>query len=308
MEHWGEDMDYCFSRLEERILSAVDCTDLNTLFGTLQGIDSPTLVTGAGGSGVVSVYFSKVISSKNGTICTETMPRDMLYMPLDGYRNVVSCSYSGKNIGVSASFRNNLKKYLFSVNALNGIIPLQYAAPDEEQSFVSVAGTLIPMALLFLYYTDGDTDLLKEIIHTECGWNRLPSSETVEIMYGYEQLTAARLLESAFAEGALAAPVMHEKYNYCHGRCKLNDAQNNDLICFAADSELDDLLRKELPAFYRSVTVIEGKYSDQIVNEFYLAYQSMLLCRAVAESKGKDLSKKIVPEISEKLYLFSGKM
>ena len=308
MEYWGETMEHCFSKLEERIFDAVNGTDLCVLFEELKKINAPTLVTGVGGSGVVSAYFSKVIRAKNRVICTEAMPRDLLYMPLDGYENVVSCSYSGKNIGVSASFRNGMKKYLFSGNKMEGITTLQYLVPDEEQSFVSVAGTLIPMALLFLYYTDGDIGLLREIIHTDSDRQYLPTSDVVEILYGYEQSTAAKLLESSLTEGGLAAPVLHEKYNYCHGRCKLNDAQNNDLIYFPSDNELDDLLRSELPDFYGSVTVMESRYTDQVINDFYLSYQAMLLCRAVAEVKEKDISKKIVPEISEKLYLYDGTM
>ena len=308
MEYWGETMSYCFSRLEDRIFGAIDSTDLISFFDALRGISTPTLVTGAGGSSVAALYLSKVISAKNNTICTEVMARDMLYMPLDGYENVVSCSYSGKNIGVKATFRNDLKKYLLSANTKEGTIPLQYKVNDEELSFISFAGTLIPMSLLFLYYTDGDIDLLKEIMHTEFTWDQLPDSKVIEILYGYEQATAARFLESTLTEGALAAPVLHEKYNYCHGRCKLNDDQKNDLLYFAADNELDNLFKKELPDFYSSVTVLEGKYQDQVVNDFYHTYQAMMLCKAVAESKGKDLSKKIVPEISEKLYLYRGEM
>ena len=308
MDNWGEKMEYCFSRLEERILSAVDKTDTDILFDGFRQISLPTLVTGVGGSSVVSAYFSKVIRTKNNVICNEVMPRDMLYMPLDGYRNVVACSYSGKNIGVKASFANGLKKYLYSVNTIEGTEPLQYTVSEEEESFVSVSGTLIPMSLLLLYYADDDTDLLKEIIRTSVNWSGLPSSKVIEVLYGYEQSTAARMLESTMTEGALAAPVLHEKYNYCHGRCQLNDEQKNDLIYFPGDNGMDEIYEIELPTFYRSVTRMEGRYSDPVVNDFYLTYQSLLLCKAIAEDKGKDLSRKNVPDISDKLYLYIGDM
>lgn len=308
MEYWGETMEYCFSRLEKRIYDAIEHTDIEKLFNNLKEINGPTIATGVGGSGIVSNYFCKVISAKNRIICTDITPRDLLYKPLSGYRNVVACSYSGKNIGVKASFSNDLKKYLFSINSVEGAVPLQYKVGDEEESFVSVAGTLIPMSLLFLYYTDYNLDLLKEILSSDFNWDHLPSSRVVEVLYGYEQCTAAKLLESTMTEGSLAAPVLHDKYDYCHGRCKLNDYQSNDLIYFSADNELDTLFAKELPLFYDSVTVLSSRYSDNVINDFYLSYASLLLCRKMAESEGKDLSKKIVPEISEKLYLFSGQL
>ena len=308
MDYWGETMDYCFSRLEERINDAIERTDIQELFNNLKGIDAPTIATGVGGSGIVSSYFCKVLSAKNSIICTDVTPRDLLYKPLNGYKNVIACSYSGKNIGVKASFSNDLKKYLFSINAIDGAVPLQYRVGDEEESFISVAGTLIPMSLLFLYYTDCDLGLLKEILHSGFNWECLPASRVVEVLYGYEQCTAAKLLESTMTEGGLAAPVLHDKYDYCHGRCKLNDSQNNDLIYFSAVNELDDLFDKELPLFYDSVTVMNCRYEDIVINDFYLSYASLLLCKKMAEAKGKDLSKKIVPDISEKLYLFSGQL
>ena len=308
MDYWGETMDYCFSRLEERINDAIERTDIQELFNNLKGIDTPTIATGVGGSGIVSSYFCKVLSAKNSIICTDVTPRDLLYKPLNGYKNVIACSYSGKNIGVKASFSNDLKKYLFSINTIDGTVPLQYRVGDEEESFVSVAGTLIPMSLLFLYYTDGDINLLKDILHSDFSWDCIPSSKVVEVLYGYEQCTAAKLLESTMTEGGLAAPVLHDKYDYCHGRCKLNDSQNNDLIYFRSKNELDDLFMKELPIFYDSVTVLNSRYTDIVINDFYLSYATLLLCKKMAEAEGKDLSKKIVPDISEKLYLFNGQL
>ncbi|MBQ4007288.1 MAG: hypothetical protein II603_02005, partial [Muribaculaceae bacterium] len=40
------------------------------------------------------------LRNKNHIITRNTEPRDFLYMPLDGFDNVLSCSYSGNNYGV----------------------------------------------------------------------------------------------------------------------------------------------------------------------------------------------------------------
>ena len=308
MEIWGEKMEYCFSKLRERVISALDNTDLEALFRTLKEISGPSVVTGVGGSSVVSAFFAKVLSEKNGIVCDHMMPRDLLSRSLAGYENGIACSYSGRNIGVTASFRNGLKKYLLSGNRLEGVTPLQYTVKDEEESFVSIAGTLIPMSILLLYYTDGDRKVLEEILDKKPVFRTVPETNVVEILYGYRQSTAAAFLDSTLVEGALAAPVLHEKYNYCHGRCQLNDAQKNDLIYFPEKNGLDDLYEQELPAFYHSVTRIDSAYGDPVVDDFYLTCISMILCRTMAERKGKDFCVKIVPEISDKLYLYKGDM
>ena len=49
MDIWGETMEYCFSRLKDRVLEAVEDTDLNSLFTGLLSIRGNTLVTGVGG-------------------------------------------------------------------------------------------------------------------------------------------------------------------------------------------------------------------------------------------------------------------
>ncbi|MBR2801487.1 MAG: hypothetical protein IKE21_02680 [Erysipelotrichaceae bacterium] len=306
MEIWGETMEYCFSRLKDRVLEAVEDTDLNSLFVGLLGIRGNTLVTGVGGSSVVSCYVAKVLSAKNHILAEHRYPRDLLYGSLSYWQNVVSCSYSGGNIGVDASFYNGLQKYLFSANTREGARPLQYKVRDEELSFVSFAGTLIPMALAFLYYTNNDQKLLKEILETEYIFPQVPQTKVVEVLGGRENSVAMRFLDSTLCEGALAAPVLHETYNYAHGCCQLNDRFHNDLIYFTADNEYDRLLQSELPGFYERVAQFSPLYNDEVINEFASVHRMMHLCKAMAEAQGRDLSKKVVPEISETLYTYRG--
>lgn len=303
-----ETMEYCFQKLNPRILSTVEHTDCKRLFETLKQIKTPTLVTGVGGSSVVAEYCAKVLRRKNNIIAQAVFPRDLVNESLTGYENVVACSYSGNNIGVRASFENNLKHYLFSANEKDGCIPLKYDMRDEEISFVSVAGTLAPMALLFLYYTDGNLDLLKEILNEEYIFDSLPQSEVYEILRGGRNTTAATILESTIVEGGIGSAVMHEKYNYCHGRCQLHTLHDSALIYLDEKSELDTLMKREFDSFYEKKAILSGKYEDEVIDDFYMTVKSLWFLKSLAEAKGRDLSLKRVKEISEVFYTYRGGM
>ena len=71
---------------------------------------------------------------------------------MNGYKNILACSYSGANFGVDLAFDNNLRHYLLSSkeNNENGIISLNYVCKDPEKSFISLAATLIPVSYTHL--------------------------------------------------------------------------------------------------------------------------------------------------------------
>ena len=68
MEIWGEKMEYCFSKLRERVISALDNTDLEALFRTLKEISGPSVVAGVGFliHGILNLYV--YILSRSETI------------------------------------------------------------------------------------------------------------------------------------------------------------------------------------------------------------------------------------------------
>lgn len=303
-----EKMSECFRKLKPRIMDSIEKTDLEEVFAKLRELKEPTIVTGVGGSSVVSSFFSEVIENKNHIICTEMMPRDLLYRDLSGYKNVVACSYSGGNIGVKASFDNDLKHYLFSANRKDFAEAIQYVVEDEEWSFVSIAGTLVPMSILFLYYTDNNMDLLNEILEQSMSFEIDPSNKVYEVMHGYENHVSAKLLESGIIEGSLGAAILHEKYNFCHGRSQLNESMHNDMIFYDGNSELDELYRKEMPKYYKHVIFVPKKYDDCVIADFHTAWLSMQLVRQIAEAQGRDISEKNVPDISEVMYTYKGGM
>ncbi len=341
-----ENMNDNFKRLEKRVFDSIAKTDLKAIRDILSNIKEPTLISGVGGSNVVSNYLSKVLSRKNNIVCESITPRDMLYRNLNGFKNIILCSYSGDNYGVKISFNNDLNKYLFSRNKLDGVTNINYNV-EKEKSFISLSATLVPMTIALLYYSD-DLSKIEEILTTspkysirrgalnelligydsscedlikpqeinqflEVLYNILPFfakqfGNVYEILSGYETSSATRFLESTMTEAGLFIPVVHDKYDYCHGRSNLNYEYRNNLIFFDNDNELDKYYKKVLKDQYRNIISIKRRYDDDIINDYYLTYISMLLCQEFAKSLDKDLSLVKYSPLVKKLYYYKGKM
>ena len=134
-------MDDCFATLNDKIFYALDHSDLNELFQKLDSIQGPTLVCGVGGSSIVAVFLAKVLRERRHMIATFVYPRDLKYMDLSGYENIISVSYSGNNIGVTAMNDTDLNQYLFTGYEKEGVISLVYHM-KEEISYVSISATI----------------------------------------------------------------------------------------------------------------------------------------------------------------------
>lgn len=299
-----DDMHSNFETLKEKLNIAIKDTDLNKMFDTLSSIKEPTLVTGVGGSSIVATYLAKVLREKNNIIATFTYPRDIQYMNLSGYKNVISVSYSGNNIGVDASFDNNLNKYLLTGHAKENINNIVYSMP-EELSYVSIGATIIPLALITLYYKN-DIALINEIVDKTITTDS--NNTSYEVMYGYENQTAALLLESSIIESGMAKLVLHEKYNYAHGRMNTTKISNSDLIFLKSNNEYDDLLASKLTELYKNIIMIEGKYSDQVINDFYECVIGLRLCEAIADNKNCSISDPKELPLNDIFYLYKGKL
>ena len=151
----NDNMHETFALLKKRVEDSLSVTDLEHIKYELSLLDKPTILTGVGGSSVVSKFAAKVLNKKNEIVTINSEPRDMLYRNNDGFSNVIACSYSGNNHGVTLSFSNHLKKYLFTNNdeKLNDVTCLQYKSTyAKEKSFISLASTLIPCSILLDYY------------------------------------------------------------------------------------------------------------------------------------------------------------
>lgn len=304
-----KNMKINFEYLKRRVEDALDKTDLEFIRSELLKIKDASIVSGVGGSSVVSEFGSKVLNQKNGIISINCEPRDFLYQGTSGFKNVISCSYSGNNYGVELSFNNYLKKYLLSNNPSpsEDVVNLQYQTTiDKERSFISLGATLIPISILMDYYLEGEDNKLLDLI-IEKDFSFEPSN-IYEIFSGYDTKTAAKYLESTLVESGIGIPIVHDKYSYCHGRSTLSTVQQSNAIYFNRETEFDKIMLEELKQYYQDVIVIESKSTDQVIDDFQMLVQAMYLTRSLAAKQSKDLSKVEYSPVNKKLYKYSGQI
>jgi len=302
-----ENMHDNFNKLESRVLDSISKSDLVLIRDILKQINEPTLVSGVGGAHVVSNYLAKLLSKKNNIICTNVQPRDLNHINIYNYKNIISCTYGGRNYGVSVALNNNLNKYILCRNKKEGVTNINYVVDEIENSFIALSATLIPMTILLLYYCDNDISVLKDIFEQTMDFN-LNDKLVYEVLTGYETSTASTFIDSTLTESGIGIPIIHDKYDYCHGRSTLNYNFNNNIIFFNTNNELDKLYENELPKYYENVIKIDKKYDDDIINDYYFTYMSMLLCKEIAKKHNKDLSIVNYSPIVKKLYYYKGDM
>lgn len=297
-----------FEFLKERVEDALEHTDLEYISKKLIKLKGPTILSGVGGSSVVSEFGTKVINIKNKIITVNSEPRDFIYHNFNNFNNVIACSYSGDNYGVDMSFSNNLKKYLLSNKACENksVTSLTYSTKIAmEKSFISLGATLIPISILLNYYSNGNSEDVLNLIK-EYEFHFTPIGDIYEIFSGYDTSTTSTYLESAMVESGIGIPIIHDKYSYCHGRSTLGINYLSNVIYLNRNTELDLLLIEEIKNHYRSIVIIDSKHKDQILDDYQMLIQAMYLTKYIAETKGKDLSKVEYSPIVKKLYKYKG--
>lgn len=301
-----KNMNENFKKLNNRVVDSLNDTDLEKLNYLLSKIKDPTLVSGVGGSSIVASFASKILLMKNMIITKCVEPRDLKYFKefMNGYKNILACSYSGANFGVELAFNNNLRHYLLSSKENNekGIISLNYVCKDPEKSFISLAATLIPCAILLSYYLDNDYQRIIDSTK-EYDYNFDVNCDAFEIFTGFETLSASKYLESTMVEAGIGIPVIHNKYSYCHCRSTLSKTYNNIAIYFNLGTDLDKLLLSELTKYYKEVIVLDSK--PTLLSEYNLLVKCMYLTKYIASQKEKDLSGVDYNPIVKKLYRFN---
>ena len=298
-----------FELLRCRVIDSLTVSNLKEIREELRSINGITACVGVGGSNVVSDYASKILTKKNNALAFNKEPRDLLYEDISKYQSILVCSYSGNNYGVEVSFRNNSNKYLLSSNKTNNadVRNIRYLnAIEKEKSFVSLAATLIPMGILLNYYLDGSLDEIHDcLLQHEF---EVDGDSVFEIMGGCDVSCASNFLESTMVESGIAIPVVHDKYSYCHGRSTLAYHNENSLIYFERGKELDALLLKEASINYKKTIILKGRYTDPIIDDFYLTVKAMYLAKSLAEKKGMSLSKVNYSPVVKTLYKYKGTM
>ncbi len=302
-------MEENFSFFRSRILSTLAYTDCKQLFENLDHIRGNTLFVGAGGSKVVSLFACLVLEKKNHLLGVTCSYRDLLYMPLEEYQNLFVASYSGMNYGVTVAQKIPLKKYLFSSkkeeNTFDSLLSYGSFLP-KEKSFISLGATLVPMTLLLLYYNPSFFPIFPSI--EEKYLTRAYSS--FEVYTGLDTSVAATYLESTIVEAGLGTIVLHDKYDYCHGRSTYSKVQKPLIIYLInQEKELDRVLLSLFQSKKRNIVILKGESSDFLFNQYQLLVKSMYLTKEIASYLKKDLSevsydKTIVP----KVYHFEGEM
>lgn len=309
-------MEENFNLLYERVIDTLEKSDLLAIKQQLESIKGNSVLVGAGGSAVVATFASKVLD-----IPDVRSSRDLNYMNLDTIDNIIIFSYRGKGYTIENLLNKNKKIYVFTngENDYDNVVNINYAnSIKKEESFISLAATLMPMAILLyinkkLSYRSEIENMIENMFKKikEEDYN-IHHNKVYEILTGYDSMTASHFLESTMTESGIATPVVHDKYDYCHGRTTLSYKSNNGLIMFDSGKELDKLIYDNAKNYYNEIVRINKFYKDEdkinICNDFYDTICSMYLTKKLAENKEMDLSKVDYSPLAKKLYLYRGEM
>lgn len=304
-------MEENFKLLFDRIIDTLEKTDLIKIKNQLENIKGNTVFVGSGGSKVVATFASKILNGAN-----VKSSRDLNYMNLNDIDNIMIFSYSGIGYTIENLLKNNKKIYLFTNGnrEYENVENIKYnSSLKSEHSFISLASTLMPMTILYNYYKNLEINcfklILKDMFEKSKNIN-IKSNNIYEILTGYDTLTASTYLESTMVESGIAIPIIHDKYDYCHGRTTTSYKSHNGLIYYENTKELDKILLENLSKYYSEIVKIEKYYSDDFVidNDYYATIKSMYLTKKLAENKQIDLSKIEYSPLVKKLYYFKGEM
>lgn len=304
-------MEENFKLLFDRIIDTLETTDLIKIKNQLENIKDNTVFIGSGGSKVVATFASKILNGSN-----VKSSRDLNYMGLNNIDNIMIFSYSGIGYTIENLLKNNKKIYLFTNGnrEYENVENIKYnSSLKSEHSFISLASTLMPMTILYNYYKNLEINcfklILKDMFEKSKNIN-IKSNNIYEILTGYDTLTASTYLESTMVESGIAVTIIHDKYDYCHGRTTTSYKSHNGLIYYENTKELDKLLLENLSKYYSEIVKIEKYYSDDFIidNDYYATIKSMYLTKKLAENKQIDLSKIEYSPLVKKLYYFKGEM
>lgn len=303
-------MNY-LEELKRDILESTKNIDYITI--SLDKMKGNTICTGVGGSYVVSEYASSIIAASKSCIAYSLDARDLGYTNLEPFDNIFIASYSGSNFGVKSSILKDKNTYLLSsrkTNISNEIL-LHYEM-DKEDSFISMKATIIPMSILLKYYLkDKFNDIIDDIFNNlNVNLSLNIDTSYVNIYHGIDSKASAAFLESTFTESGASIPLMHEKYSYCHGRSTSNKKHESSAIYLRnRNTDLDKTIISVLDLQMKDYIVLDSKYEDSIVNDFYETIQCLLLMLNIARTKKINLRKiKYDKEAVKKLYFFKGSM
>lgn len=133
-------------------------------------------------------------------------------------------------------------------------------------------------------------------------------------MTGYDTEVASLFLESTLTEAGLGNVIVHDKYDYCHGRSTINYQDNKDhsLIYLVNEkTEIDEFLLEVLSIKYFPIIVMDVSNSRTsfLERQYELLIKAIFFCKKVATDKKMDLSQvEYDRDIIKKVYSYKGEM
>ncbi len=329
-----------FSKLDDRLLSINDpflgqFNSIREMLYELTIENKPTLIVATGGSKIIANYLQLIVERLGfGILCEVIEPRDYFYKSnRDSFSNLIAISASGKTNGIEevlTAFKG--RKFLICEQRKEqtyDVIDWGNELYDREKSFISLATSLGPMALLLDATTSINMELLpheiqkindkiRELLARSA--NKIAKLDVdfkdidlIQIMSGYETKTSCSVLESNLAEVGLAAPVIHDKGSFCHGRSNLLFQYPKSRIIYLAHElkELDHVLIDTIQNEYGNLELFCSETLDETIfwKEYYLSLQMYFLSRKIAQDKNIDFTMpEYNPRLIKKIYNFRGEM
>ena len=85
-----ERMNRIYAEILPRTIDALETTDFEYVKQRFSSISGSTICTGSGGSSIVAQYLAKVLNAKNGCVAESRYPRELKFMNLKNYDNVIA--------------------------------------------------------------------------------------------------------------------------------------------------------------------------------------------------------------------------
>lgn len=262
--------------LEEKIKNSIEMSDLETLFKNLREIKNPTILCGVGGSHVVSIFLEKILIEKNNIIARNMDVEEYLLCNTNSFDNLILVSHSGKNHGIKSLMNIPKNKFLLTTrkSKINNETLLRYSIKDRIKSFISLEDTFIPLSICLCYYLN--TYKLPFSINFGTENFNIKKFENINIIYDYNSKTCASFLETTFVEAGVAPVTMHTKYSLCHGRSNLiSNHESLDIYLVTKNTELDKMLKEQLPKISNNFLILEEKNLDPIIADFNLTIKAL---------------------------------
>ncbi len=294
---------------EDILNSTANCEHLLKEFANIKGA---SITCGAGGSRVVAEFLRLVLEKKNKCLVNTCGLRDLNHLDLKQYKNLIITSHSGSNYGVRQALEKEATCYLLSTRKtkVKGETLLHYEM-ENRKSFIALNATIVPMAILLKYYLeDAYTSTLERIFAHLDKEVEIPKSDVINIFSGVDTKVAEVFLDSTLVEAGLGIPIIHSKYDYCHGRSTLNKSHQYSAIYLEnLENDLDRVIKQVLENSMNDFVLIKGFSEDEVINQFYITLQIVYLCVNLAKEKNVDLANIKYDKMAVKsLYYFKGSM